>query len=103
MVPSVIFHMDNGNWSIGHRGPLSYDINIIGPIFYLLKIQLIPTLRGQGIGSAAYAGFCHAARDLGCREIRQTPSGTTCRGETRMEWCLRRGWLRKGCEAYISL
>jgi len=80
-----------------------WDANIIGDTFYLLSIQIPQEMRGRGEGARLYVAIEQVARDAGCREIRQTPSGWTGTGETRMSYLLRRGWERDGNEVFKSL
>ena len=80
-----------------------WDVNIIGDIFYILDIRIERGNRGKGFGGFLYEVLTNIARELGCKEIRQTPSGWTFLGETRMNYLLRRGWIQDGSEAFRSL
>jgi len=73
-----------------------FDLNVVDAVCYLLDIRLEERHRGQGHGSALYELLVQVAAALGCSEIRQTPSGTTMRGESRQDWLLRRGWKTCG-------
>lgn len=93
--------------TIGERIWLGYiadvarwDVNIIEGIFFLLDIKIIPEQRGKGYGEKLYAILEQIARDLGCSQIRQTPSGWTKTGETRQDYLLRRGWQCDAGEVY---
>ena len=80
-----------------------WHANIQDGIFYLLKIKLPEALRGQGLGDKLYRCIEQAARNCGCTEIRQTPSGWTKTGETRLSYLLRRGWIEESHEVYKEL
>ena len=79
--------------SINNDGTTHFTINVIYGIFYLLYVEIEPTERGKGYGDQLYTLLEQVASDLGCREFRQTPSGTTRGGETRRDYLLRRHWL----------
>jgi GNAT superfamily N-acetyltransferase len=72
-------------------------------ICYLLDIKLQEKHRGQGYGDALYKILEEVARELGCSQIRQTPSGWTRTGETRKDYLMRRGWLNGGIEVFKEL
>jgi GNAT superfamily N-acetyltransferase len=64
--------------------------NIVGGVFYLLFIQIMRDVRGQGHGDRLYKCCEEIAQRLGCTEIRQTPSGGYFR--SRMDYLIDRGW-----------
>jgi GNAT superfamily N-acetyltransferase len=94
-----------GRWFVGYgdnRGPAGnywsgeFDD---GEIFFLTEIGLDPDQRGHGHGEALYDIITEIARDLGCTEIRQMPSGWT-RDEnginvkrSRRDYLHDRGWV----------
>ena len=96
---------------IGYRTTLAnqmghtthFDLNITNGVCYLLDIELEKIDRGQGHGAVLYLIIEAIAVELGCREIRQTPSGRTRRGETREEYLVRRGWIKDGNEVFKRL
>lgn len=77
-----------------------FDLNVIGDVCYLLDVRLDDRYRGKWYGSGLYVALRAIAGDLGCCEIRQTPSGTTFRGESRRAWLMRRGWDPDGISVY---
>ncbi len=77
-----------------------WDANVIGSKFYLLHIQIVREYRGKGHGAALYEIIERIAAELGCREVRQHPSGTTSAGETRRSYLERRGWTSDGIEVF---
>jgi len=97
--------LNTGYW-MSHRDAAGYtfwDANVIDGVFYLLSIALPPYACGRGLGSALYEILTEIAADLGCREIRQTPSGWTHNGESRLDYLLRRGWEQDGRECFRRL
>lgn len=80
-----------------------WTANIIDNVFYLLEIYIHPLLRGKGHGNRLYEIITHIAKNLNCVKIQQTPSGTTWNNETRLNYLLRRGWLKCGSEVYKVL
>ena len=74
------------------HAPPNLDLELDGPIAYLLHIYIPPHLRGQGLGQRLYELCEELARRAGCVEIRQTPSGRTCQGDLREVYLARRGW-----------
>jgi GNAT superfamily N-acetyltransferase len=96
-----------GRYSIDYGLPVAcarvsgssfWEAEVCGGIFYLLGIQVEPRHRGKGHGAALYEIITEIARELGCNEIRQMPSGWTSneRGinETRprRDYLHDRGW-----------
>ena len=79
-----------------------WTANIIGDVFYLLSIHLPNGYRGKGYGDSLYMAVERIAADVGCRQIRQTPSGNTSTGETRQSYLNRRGWSNDGIEVFKS-
>ncbi len=75
--------------------------NIVEDVFYLMKIRLPEAMRGKGLGDKLYSCITDLAKSLGCSEIRQTPSGWTKTGETRMSYLMRRGWLPSPCGSEV--
>ena len=100
-----------GGWSISLRttrdnipiGTTYADINILGDVFYLLHIEIQQGHRGKGHGTELYRLFEQVAKELGCKRIEQTPSGTTIRGETRAAYLKRRGWQTNETIAWKDL
>jgi len=84
-------------------GSTHFDVNVIGPMFFLLHIEVVKYNRGRGMGEKLYGVLTSIAAELQCSEIRQTPSGKTHTGESRMDYLLRRGWSRDGNEVFKSL
>lgn len=89
-----------GDWSLNYYGRprrcTYWEANIIAGVFFLLHIGVVEHHRGQGHGSALYELLTDMARDLGCSQIRQHPSGNTFTGESRLRYLCRRGWLPTG-------
>lgn len=73
-----------------------WTANVIDDVFYLLSIFLPHAMRGKGLGNQLYEIITDIAHELGCREIRQTPSGTTTTGESRLRYLIRRDWWPDG-------
>lgn len=71
---------------------LGLQLNFDERRLYLLEIELPEFLRGHGHGSSLYDRVMEIARRFEMKEVRQTPSGWTYRGESRENWLLRRGW-----------
>ena len=102
--------LDHGHW-LAYRtkpanhpfGTTHWDANVIDTVFYLLHIELLSANRGKGYGNQLYEIIERIAADIGCTEIRQTPSGWTPRGESRMNYLCRRGWARDGEEVMKRL
>lgn len=63
-------------------------------VLFILTIMLETPLRHQGLGTDLYAATAEIGTQLGCKWVQQTPSGWTDRGDTRMNYMLRRGWER---------
>lgn len=108
----IVMPVSGSNTSIGYRrrgvqrwdsNSIHWDANVIGDVFYLLTIQLPILIRGRGFGGQLYRIIESIAFDLGCREIRQTPSGETMTGESRLNYLLRRDWLPDRGEVYKRL
>jgi GNAT superfamily N-acetyltransferase len=72
-------------------------------VFFLLSIQLDEQFRGVGNGEQLYNTLTEIAREIGCREIRQSPSGRTATKQSRVAYLRKRGWVSDGCEAFKSL
>lgn len=88
------------------HGDYSYaqwKVNIIGDVFYLLTISIPQRRRGKGHGATLYKVLEQIAAELGCREIRQTPSGWAPTGEDRRSYLNRRGWENDGAEVFKRL
>jgi GNAT superfamily N-acetyltransferase len=83
-----------GTQPMAHRLDLQLELGIC----YLLHIAIEPEHRGKGHGAALYEIVEGIAKSLGCKEVRQTPSGWTHTGETRMRYLVRRGWHPDGAE-----
>jgi hypothetical protein len=84
----------------------TWKANIIGDVFYLLSIYIPENRRGEGHGDHLYRICENVAAEIGCREIRQTPSGWTPSGETRRSYLHRRGWrdcIDSQCEVFKRL
>ena len=71
-----------------------FDVELADDNCYLLSINLSPLWRGKGHGWELYQVVERAAARLGCKRVVMTASGTTYRGETRMDYLLRRGYQR---------
>lgn len=80
-----------------------FHTNVDGDVLYLLTIQVAEHFRGRGYGDRLYDIVEDLAVDLGCREVRQTPSGWTTTKETRRSYLNRRGWIDDGAEVYKEL
>lgn len=84
-----------------------FDCQIIGEVFYILSIQIGIRRRGEGIGDRLYERLTDAATQLGCREIRQTPSGRVwigdAPGESRRDYLIRHGWTKDGNEVFRTI
>lgn len=80
-----------------------WNINLIGDVFYVLSLSIPPRRRGKGHGDSLYRVLEQIAKEFGCREIRQTPSGWTPRGDTRRQYLNRRGWQNDGAEVFKRL
>lgn len=74
------------------RSSTYVDINIENDVFYLLHIELDKKHRGQGYGESLYKICEDAAASLGCKTIKQTPSGWTATGDSRLQYLLKRSW-----------
>lgn len=85
------------------RDGTSWDANVVKGIFYLLHIQIAKSYRGKGHGGTLYETVERIAKQLGCTEIRQHPSGRTPSGESRRAYCFRRDWLPDGMEVFKKL
>jgi hypothetical protein len=86
-----------------NQGDTYLDCAVIGDVFFILHIQLNVAKRGIGLGDSLYKAMIDVASEIGCREIRQAPSGWTGFGETREDYLVRRGWLVDGLEVFIDL
>jgi len=86
-----------------HAESTHVEINVIDDVLYILHIEIDRGLRGMGLGSLLYTICEQLARSLGCRQIRQTPSGVTPTGEYRRDYLLRRQWSIDGNEVYKNL
>ena len=106
-----LFHLSDDTWSIDYRlsnipnreTEMCFSVNIIKGIFYLLQINLPKDQRGKGHGKMLYDMLTEIARDCGCDQIRQTPSGWTHTKEPRESYLLRHGWLKSNGEVYRDL
>lgn len=78
---------------------LSINVTADGTKLYLLFIQVHPGYRGQGYGHQLYERVIELARRLGCKEVRQTPSGGY-EDDERLDYLARRGWLVDDPEVY---
>lgn len=94
-----VFKLKENHWSLCFNRSSSYlywDANIIKQHFFLLAIRIPLGIRGKGYGQQLYERIELIAKDLGCKKIVQTPSGTTYKGDTRYNYCIRHGWLDWG-------
>ena len=97
-----------GKWWVGYSTkdftPLGretcFDLNVIKNICYLLHIQLEEKFRGRGFGWNLYEAIHAFSKDVGCKIVRQTPSGGPIidgkRTESRRDYLLRRGYVPFG-------
>lgn len=93
-----VWRFPNGDWAVSlnlNQHPVRFDLNIKGDVFYILWLCLPENMRGKGIGADLYRRFEAMASELGCLQIRQTPSGWTKTGETRESYLRRRGWMKQ--------
>jgi hypothetical protein len=84
----------------------SWKANVIRDVFYLLSIHIPYSRRGEGHGDHLYRICENIAVEIGCREIRQTPSGWLLNGKTRRSYLHRRGWrdcTDSQCEVFKRL
>lgn len=89
---------------IAAEPPTYFDLNVIDGVLYILFVQIEARHRGKGHGDQLYKLLIALARQLGCRQIRQTPSGGCIEtGESRMEYLVRRGWIPEHGEVYQNL
>jgi GNAT superfamily N-acetyltransferase len=95
----------DGTCEVRHMNHRSarWRAQIKGDVFYLLEIWIPQRRRHKGHGQALYEIMERIAADLACRQIRQTPSGWTARGEDRVLYLERRDWVRDGLEVYKNL
>lgn len=78
--------------------PSFFSLNWCEAILYLIFIQVAPEHRGKGHGEQLYDLIVEFARRLGCKEVRQTPSGGW-EGQSREAYLVKRGWFMVGNEA----
>jgi GNAT superfamily N-acetyltransferase len=106
-----VFCISDNTWSINYRisnipqrkSEMCFSVNIIKGIFYILHINLPQDQRGKGLGKTLYEILAEIARECGCSQIRQTPSGWTHTQETRESYLLRHGWIKSDNEVYKDL
>lgn len=72
---------------------IDWNIEPDGKVCYLAGIDLARPLRGRGIGAEMYGVGHRVARDLGCKVIRQNPSGFARMGGEDEE--TREGYLKR--------
>lgn len=113
------FHCGNDQWAIKynwHRkmrewsagdAYTGFSLNYFTDrrVLYLLSIHLHEKVRGQGHGRQLYDSVIEIGRQIGAREVRQTPSGWTYTGERRRDYLVRHGWTPTGnnAEVFITL
>ena len=84
-------------WYSLPQGTTHFDLEIQGSILYLLWIEIARPDRSQGWGKRLYCLVEKIGKELGCTEIRQTPSGWMMgpdgqMGEEKRSYFLRYGW-----------
>lgn len=76
---------------IADEPPNFLILNMVEDRMYLLTIQIEQKYRGQGFGEQLYDLVVDFARELGCAEVWQTPSGGYG-DDDRGSYLARRGW-----------
>ena len=85
------YQTGTSNWDRGNY----FDVQITGDTFYLLHIELEEANRGKNHGLLLYQILEQLAKDLGCKRLEMTPSGTTIHGELRQDYLTRKLQYRK--------
>ena len=96
-------HRQN-NTAMSTYSGLSLEYHSSSGILYLLHISIADSFRGKGFGAELYRLVVDIAKQLKCREVRQTPSGwAAVTREPRVDYLTRRGWVADNNEVVLRL